>query len=137
METSAAVSANNALSGLTFSDVILDDRAGTDKAVTLIAQTFDNLTYTVKLAPHANGDFVLSFSVTGEPPKTRKPEPKEKPEDAAKRDQEFAVARRNLEARVMLEQVRSQWAYVVPGKQVAPLLLPRGQMLVPDKPLKK
>jgi len=131
LDPSAAVSANNALSGLTFTDVILDERAGIDKAVTLTAQTFDNLTYTVKLAPHANGDFVLRFNVTGAPPKTRKPEAKEKPEDAAKRDQEFAIIRRNLEARVMLEQVRSQWAYVVPGKLVAPLLLSREQMLAP------
>jgi len=128
LDPGAAVAANNALSGLGFSDVILDDSTGTDKVVTLTAETFDNLSYTIRLAPHGNGDYVLRFSVAGEPPKTRKPEPKEKAEDAAKRDKEFADNRRLLEARVMLEQARSQWAYVVSGKQLAPLLLPRSRM---------
>lgn len=134
LHPSAAVTVNNAWSSLAFSDVILDDKSGTDKVVTFTAQTFDDLTYTVKLAPHTDGDYVLRFSVSGTPPKTRKPEQKEKAEDAAKLDKEFAENRQRLEARVMLEQARSQWAYVVPGKQVAPLLLKREQMVVPDRP---
>jgi hypothetical protein len=128
LDPSAAVAANNALSNLSFSDVILDDTTGTEKAVTLTAETFDNLTYTVKLAPHTDGNQVLRFKVEGTPPKTRKPEPKEKPEDAAKRDKEYAQTLQLLEARVMLEQARSQWAYVVPGKVVAPLLVKREQL---------
>ena len=138
LDPSAAVTVNNAWSGLAFTDVVLDEKTGTDKAVTFTAQTFDDLTYTVKLAPHTNGDFVLRFSVAGTPPKTRKPEPngktEEKAEDAAKRDKEFADNRQRLEARVMLEQARSQWAYVVPGKQVAPLLLKREQMVAAARP---
>lgn len=130
LDPSAAVSANNALSNLSLTDVVLDDTTGTDKAVTLVAETFDNLTYTIKLGPQANGDYVLRYKVSGEPPKARKPEAKEKPEDAAKRDKEFAEARQRLQARVMLEQARSQWAYVVPGKQVAPLLVKRAQLVV-------
>ena len=134
LHPSAAVTVNNAWSGLSFTDVILDDKTGTDKAVTFTAQTFDDLTYTVKLAPHTDGDYVLRFKVAGTPPKTRKPEQKEKAEDVAKLDKEFAENLRRLEARVMLEQARSQWAYVVPGKQVAPLLLKREQMVVPARP---
>lgn len=134
LDPSAAVSANNAWSNLSFSDVILDDKTGTDKAVTITAQTFDDLTYTVKLAPHTDGDYVLRFGVSGTPPKTRKPEPNEKAEDAAKHDKEFADNRQRLEARVMLEQARSQWAYVVPGKQVAPVLLKREQMVAAARP---
>ncbi len=88
----------------------------------------------MKLAPHANGDFVLRFKVAGTPPQTRKPEPKEKPEDAAKHDKEFTENRQRLEARVMLEQARSQWAYVVPGKQAAPLLLAREQLVIAARP---
>ncbi len=134
LDPSAAVTANNALSSLTFSDVVLDDKTGTDKAATLTAETFDNLAYTIKLGPHANGDFVLRYTVAGAPPKTRKPEPKEKPEDAAKRDKEFAENLQRLEARIMLEQARSQWAYVVPGKMVAPLLVPRERMVAAPRP---
>lgn len=133
LNPSAAVTATNALANLAFSDVVTDDKAGTDKAAVLTAETFDNLTYTVRLAPHANGDFVLRFNVTGTPPKTRKPEPKEKPEDVAKLDKEFADNLQRLEARVMLEQARSQWAYVLPGKAAAPLLMKREQMAVPAR----
>jgi hypothetical protein len=134
LHPSAAVTVNNAWSSLAFTDVVLDDKTGTDKAVTFTALTFDDLTYTVKLAPHTDGDFVLRFSVSGTPPKTRKPEANEKTEDAAKRDKEFAENRQRLEARVMLEQARSQWAYVVPGKQVEPLLLKREQMVASAAP---
>ena len=130
LHPSAAVTVNNAWSGLAFTDVVLDDKTGTDKAVTFTAQTFDDLTYTVKLGPHTNGDYVLRYTVAGTPPKTRKPEQKEKAEDTARLDKEFAENRQRLEARVMLEQARSQWAYVVPGKQVAPLLLKREQLSV-------
>lgn len=128
LDPSAAVSANNALSNLSFSDVVVDDQTGAKPALTVTAETFDNLSYTIGLAPQADGNFVLRFKVAGEPPKTRKPEPKEKPEDAAKLDKEFADNRQRLEARVMLEQARSQWAYVVPAKSLAPLLAGREQL---------
>ncbi len=134
LDPSAAVAANNALSNLALSDVIIDDKTGTEKVVTLTAETFDNLTYTVKLAPHTNGNFVVRFKVAGTPPKTRKPEPKEKPEDAAKLDKEYAETLQRLEARVMLEQARSQWGYVVPGKLVAPLLLRHEQLVLAPRP---
>lgn len=133
LNPSAAVSVTNALGSLAFSDVILDDKAGSGKAAVFTAETFDDLTYTIRLAPHANGDFVLRFSVAGTPPKARKPEAGEKPEEAAKRDKEYADNLRLLEARVQLEQARSQWAYVVPGKTVAQLLLKREQMAVPGR----
>ena len=133
LHPSAAVTATNALGSLAFSDVVIDDKAGTGKAAVLTAETFDNLTYTVKLAPLSNGDFVLRYTVAGTPPKTRKPEAKEKPEDVAKLDKDFADNLQRLEARVMLEQARSQWAYVVPGKMAAPLLMKREQMAVPGR----
>lgn len=133
LNPSAAVSVTNALGSLAFSDVILDDKAGSGKAAVFTAETFEDLTYTIRLAPHANGDFVLRFSVAGTPPKARKPEAGEKPEEAAKRDKEYADNLRLLEARVQLEQARSQWAYVVPGKTVAQLLLKREQMAVPGR----
>ena len=129
LDASAAVAANNALSNLSFSDVIVDDKTGTEKVTTLTATTFDQLTYTIRLAPHTGGDSVLRFSVAGTPPATRTPEKGEKPDDAKKRDEEFAEARKLLAARVLLEQARSQWAYVVPAAQVAPLLVKRDQLV--------
>lgn len=133
LNPSAAVTVTNALGNLAFSDVITDDKAGTEKVSTLTAETFDNLTYTIRLSPQASGDYILRFSVAGSPPKTRKPEPKEKPEDAEKRDKEYAENLQRLEARVMLEQARSQWAYLVPAKAAATLLMKREQMAVPGR----
>ena len=137
LHPSAAVTATNALGNLAFSDVVIDDKAGTDKVAVLTAETFDNLTYTVKLSPLANGDFIVRYTVAGTPPKTRKPDADrksaEKPEEKEKLDKDFADNLLRLEARVMLEQARSQWAYQVPGKVVAPLLMKREQMVVPAK----
>lgn len=137
LNPSAAVTATNALGNMAFTDVVIDDKAGTEKVAVLTAETFDHLTYTIRLAPLANGDYVLRYTVAGTPPKTRKPEADgknaEKPEDAAKRDKEFADNLQRLEARVMLEQARSQWAYVIPAKAAAPLLMKREQMVVPGR----
>lgn len=129
LNPSAAVSANNALSALAFSDVVLDDKEGADARIVMTAETFDGLTYTLRLKPRDSGDFVLRYSVSGTPNKTRKPEPKESAEEAAKRDKEFAENQQRLEAQVKLEQVRSQWGYVVPAKVIVPALLKREQML--------
>ncbi len=138
LDPSAAVAVTNTLANLAFSDVMIDDQAGAAPVTTLIAETFDNLTYTIKLAPHANGDFVLRFQVAGTPPTARKPEPNgktaETAEDAAKRDKEFADNRQRLEMRVLLEQARSQWVYVVPGKALAPLLLSRDRLVASPRP---
>jgi hypothetical protein len=131
LNPSAAVSVTNALSGLAFSDVVTDDKAGTDRLAVLTAETFDNLTYIIRLSPQADGDAILRFSVSGAPPKVRKPERNEKPEDTAKLDKAHADMLQRLEARVMLEQARSQWAYRLPAKAVSGLLLKREQMVVP------
>ncbi len=133
LNPSAAVSVTNALGSLAFSDVVTDDKAGNDKVAILTAETFDNLTYVIRLSPQADGDTIVRFKVSGAPPKTRKPEPREKPEEAEKRDKEYAEMLQRLEARVMLEQARSQWAYRLPAKTVAQLLLKREQMAVPGR----
>jgi hypothetical protein len=80
---------------------------------------------------------VVRYTVAGTPPKTRKPEADrknaEKPEEKEKLDKDFAENMQRLEARVLLEQARSQWAYVLPGKMAAPLLMKREQMAVPGR----
>lgn len=134
LHPSAAVSVTNALSNLAFSDVVTDDKAGTDRLAVFTAETFDNLTYTIRLSPQPEGDHIIRFSVTGTPPKTRKPERNEKPEEAEKLDKAYADMLQRLEARVMLEQARSQWAYRLPAKTVSSLLLKREQMVVPPRP---
>jgi hypothetical protein len=135
LNPSAAVAATNRLGSLSFDDVALDvaKEAG-GKPFLLVAETFDNLVYTVKLVRKGKGDeHYISFTVKGEPPKSRVPEKGEKPEDKERRDKEFAEARKRLEERVAAEQALSKWTYVIGGRELEPLLKTRGDMEAPRR----
>jgi hypothetical protein len=129
LNPSAAVAANNALGNPEFTDVVVDDKVDFAKAIELTADTFDGLTYRVQALPQPAGDYLVKFSVSGKPPATRKREAKEKAEETEKLDKEFADTMKRLEARVMVEQARSQWTYRVAGKTLEPLLRPRDMLL--------
>ncbi|MBI4189002.1 MAG: DUF4340 domain-containing protein [Betaproteobacteria bacterium] len=134
---SAAAAAVNALASLAFSDIALDVKAETlDKPRTLVAETFDNLTYTIKLAKKPGSDnYFLSFKVAGKPPRERKPEKGEKPEDKERLDKQFADGLKKLDERLKLEQSLAAWTYVVAAKTLEPLLKNRAQLVaVPRKP---
>ena len=135
LDASAAVGATNALGGLSFTDVVVDPKPeDTEKPVTVTAETFDNLTYTVKIARKKTGDEdYVSFTVSGEPPKQRVPEKGEKPDEKARHDKEFAATLKKLEARVASEQALAKWTYVVPAKSLSPLLKDRAQLVAAKK----
>lgn len=135
LNPSAAVAATNRLGSLSFDDVALDaaKEAG-GKPFLLVAETFDNLVYTVKLVRKGKGDeHYISFTVKGEPPKSRVPEKGEKAEDKERRDKEFAEARKRLEERVTAERALSKWTYVIGGRELEPLLKTRGDMEAPRR----
>ncbi len=135
LNASAAVAATNRLASLSFDDVALDaaKEAG-GKPFLLVAETFDNLVYAVKLVRKGKGDeHYLSFTVKGEPPKSRAPEKGEKPEDKERRDKEFAESRKKLEERIAAEQALSKWTYVIGGRELEPLLKSRGDMEAPPR----
>ena len=131
----AAVAAVNKLGSLSFDDVALDsgkDAAG--KPLVVVAETFDNLVYTVKLARKEKGDdYFVSFTVKGEPPKTRVPEKGEKAQDKEHRDKEFAESRKRLEERVAAEQALAKWPYVIGRRELEPLLRTRSEMEAPRR----
>ena len=135
LNPSAAVSATNKLSGLTFKDVAVDTKAlATGKPVFVVAATFDGLNYAVKLARIAKGDdYLLNVTVTGELPKQRAVEKGEKPEEKERRDKEFAEARKRLEERIAAEKALAKWTYVIAGSEVEPLLKSRSDMLAPKR----
>ena len=137
LDPGAAVAAVNALAALAFTDVAPDVKAESlEKPRIIIAETLDNLTYTLKLAKKSAGDdYYLSFAVGGEPPRERKPEKGEKPADKGRLDQQFADTRKQLDERLKLEQGLAVWTYVVAGKTLAPLLKDRAQLsAAPGKP---
>lgn len=135
LDPSAAVAAINALGGLSFSDVIPDSQPeAADKAVTVTAETFDNLTYQLKLSrQQTSDDYAVSFSVSGEPAKQRVPEKGEKPEDKERYDKDFAQSLGALQVRIAREKALSQWAYLVPAKILAPVLKDRAQLVAPRR----
>ena len=136
LDPSAAVGAVNALGQLAFSDVSTDAKVVGDKITTIIAETFDNLTYTITVAKQKTGDdYLFNFVLTGEPPKTRAPEKDEKPDEIARRAKEYEDTYKRLDARSQFEKILGQWVYVMPAKSLEPMLKDRAQMVVqPRKP---
>jgi hypothetical protein len=132
LNPSAAVTAVNKLGQISFDDVVADPKAeAADKPIVAVAETFDNLVYTVKLAKKAKGDdYLLTFTVTGEPPKARVPEKGEKPEQATQRDKDFAETRKRLETRLAVERALEKWTFVVAKDEAEPLLKSRADMIV-------
>jgi hypothetical protein len=135
LDPSAAVTAVNALGNLTFNDVAVTAMPEDEgKPVTLIAETFDQLTYTYKIAKRKTGDdYLVNVSVAGEPPQQREAEKDEKAEQKAQRDKDFTESRKRLEMRLAREKIQSQWSYIVEGKQIAPLLKTREQLVAQRK----
>jgi hypothetical protein len=138
LDASAAVGAVNGLGQLSFNDVAIGAKPESEGApTTVVAETFDNLTYTLRIAKRKDGaDYLVSVSVAGEPPAAREIEKgeKEKPEDKERRDKEYAESRKRLELRAARDKARSAWTYVVEAKQVEPLLKTRAQMIAQKKP---
>ncbi len=136
LDPSAAVGAVNALGQLAFSDVSTEGKVTGDKITTMVAETFDNLTYTITVAKQKTGDdYLFNFVLTGEPPKTRTAEKDEKPDEIKRRAEEYEKSLKMLEARSQFEKILGQWVYVMPAKSLEPMLKDRAQMLVqPRKP---
>ena len=140
LDPSAAVGAVNALGQLAFSDVSTEGKVeagvASEKVTKIIAETFDNLTYTITVAKQKTGDdYLFNFVLTGEPPKTRAPEKDEKPDEIKRRAEEYEKSLKVLEARSQFEKILGQWVYVMPAKSLEPMLKERAQMVVqPRKP---
>jgi hypothetical protein len=136
LDAGSAVAAVNGLSNLSFTDVSVTGKPEDEGDVkVLTAETFDNLTYTYRIGKRKAGDeYVVNISVAGEPAASRTPEKDEKPEEKERRDKDFAQARKLLELRLAREKIQSQWSYIVDGKQIAPLLRSREQLLAVRKP---
>jgi len=131
----AAVAAANKLGSLSFDDVALDSgKEASGKPLVIVAETFDNLVYTVRLAGKAKGDdYFVSVTVKGEPPKSRAPEKGEKAQDKERRDKEFAESRKRLEERISAEQALAKWTYVIGKRELEPLLRAREEMVAPRR----
>ncbi len=137
LDASAAVGAVNSLANLAFSDIAVGVKPeDMVKPRSFVAETYDNLVYTVKIAKQAEGDdYYLSVAISGEPPRTRTPEKGEKPEDKERLDKQFADALVKLDERLKAEKELGTWTFVVAGKTLEPLLKDRAALIAkPRKP---
>jgi len=136
LDPSAAVAIANGLTAITFSDVAPGIKMETlEKQRTVMAQTFDDLTYTLKIARKPDSsDYYLNVTVTGEPARERKLEPGEKPEDKERLDKYFAESLKKLDERLKLEKALAAWTYIVPAKALEPFLKDRAQLVAVPRP---
>jgi hypothetical protein len=105
---------------------------GLDHAIVIKADTFDGLTYTLRVGRQAGDDYYVRVAVTGEPRRTRTPAKGEKAEDKAKNDKEFEERRKKLVEKVEREKKLEHWTYLVAKNGLAPLLRDRAG-LMPEK----
>jgi len=135
LDTGAAANAVKALESPAFIDVapeVKRERFGHPR--TLVAETFDHLTYTIEIAPKSGSeDYYLSFAVSGTPPRERTPEKGEKPEAKARADKQFTEDLKKLDERLAIEKSLTAWTYVVDGKTLASVLKDRARFVAPPR----
>lgn len=122
-------------------DVVADPAkadTGLDHAVVIKAETFEGISYTIKVGKQEGMNYYVQIAVAGEPPKTRPAVKNEKPEDEKKNDKDFEERRKKLVEKVDKEKELGRWVYLVSKTSLDPLLRDR-QQLMPEKkkPAKK
>lgn len=133
-DSTRGTSAVNAISMMSFTDVVAGAAAldtGMDKPRTVVAETFDGLTYTFRVGTAASDDNqYIGVTVSGEPAKERVAEAGEKPEDKQRLDKEFKQRLAKLETRLKFEKTLSNWIYITPKWRLDPLLKDRKGLMM-------
>jgi hypothetical protein len=106
---------------------------GLDKPTVVTVDTFDDLTYTVKVGSKTNDDYPITVTVAANFPKQRVPAKDEKPEDKAKADAAWAKRQSDLEARVKQTKEFENWIYLIPSWTVEPVLKDRKDLVAEKK----
>jgi len=124
-----------ALSSPSFVDVIATDatpeETGFDKATVIRAETFDGLTYTLKIGRQTtNENYYVALNLTAEPPKERTPGKDEKAEDRERLDKEFKEKSKQLAEKLAAEKKFEKYNYLVAKWTLDSLLKDRAQLLL-------
>jgi len=105
-------------------------KTGLDKpGATIVTQTFDGLTYTVRLGERAGDSYYAKVAIEGELVKQRTPDKGEKPEGAAGRDKSFAERAAQLEARLEREKALAAHTLLIAQSTLDDLLKKRADLL--------
>jgi hypothetical protein len=122
-------------------DVVADPAkadTGLDHAIVIKSDTFEGLSYTLRIGNKAGDNYYVGVAVGGEPRKARTPAKGEKNEDKAKNDKAFDEHRKKLVEQLEREKKLERWTYLVAKNGLDPLLRDRpGLMPEKRKPAKK
>jgi hypothetical protein len=106
---------------------------GLEKPSVITVETFDDITYTVKVGTKTNENYPLKLSVTANFPKERVVPPDEKPEDKEKAEKAWKDKQKQLEDKFKQAQGFTDRTYLVTGWSVEALLKPRKDLLEEKK----
>ena len=133
-DTTRGTSAVNAISMISFIDVVASTASidtGMSKARTVVAETFDGLTYTFRLGNVSGDDNqYIGVTLSGDVAKERTAAADEKSEDKARLDKEFKQRLAKLEARLKFEKTLSRWTYLTPKWRLDSLLKDRAGLMM-------
>ncbi len=133
-DSTRGTSAVNAISMMSFTDMVASTAAldtGMDKPRTVVAETFDGLTYTFRVGNAASDDNqYIGVTVRGEPVKERVAVAGEKPEEKERLNKEFKQRLAKLETRLKFEKTLSNWIYITPKWRLDPLLKDRAGLMM-------
>src|SRR6185369_14974550 len=133
-----ASSVANPLGSPSFSDVSTSTTPeNLEKPTLATIETFENLTYSLKVGQKTNDNYPLALTVAAQLPKERTPGKEEKPEDKDKLDKEFKEKQKKLEEKLAHEKTFTKWTYLVSGWTVDSLMKERAQLLEEKKPEEK
>jgi len=138
LDTSKVSQFATLLSNPVFKDVLNPDAkpedTGLDKPTTATFETFDGLTYALKIGKLMSDAYPVQFTVTGDLPKERTPGQDEKPEDKTRLDEAFAATQKKLQEKLETEKKLEGRTYLLEKFTVEPLLKERSALLVEAKP---
>lgn len=136
LDTSSANAASYSLHKVEIEDLAAPDAdTGMDKpAATIVATTFDGLTYTLTVGRTEKDRTFVRVGVEGKPSRESAPGKDEKPADGEKREKAFAEEMKKLEARLAREAALKDTVLVISAKKLADTLKKRSELLEKKKP---
>jgi len=133
LDSSKASGAANPFSAPSFNDVVIGatpEQTGLDKPTLVSIETFDGLSYSIKVGAKKDDNYHITLAVNATLPKTRPAGTDEKPEDKEKLDKEFATNLKKLEEKLAAEKAFEPWTYLVSSWTVDSILKNRADLLV-------
>lgn len=141
LDISRANAASYSLNKVEIEDLAAADAdTGLDKPTTVIATTFDGLTYTLHVGKTDKDKTFVKVEVEGTPKREAapsKPKPDEKDEEKEKREKAAADEIMRFQERIAREKTLKDYVLVVQSKKLADTLKKRAELLEQKKPDEK